>query len=106
MRDMSREVSAFFDDRYPGHARRVSSAVELPDGWVLAFSFESLRDNRGGAYTRYYATRVRTEVVLGGQRPNTANHLEQAYRTVPEAQTWIRRWFEQLRRDAESEDDL
>lgn len=94
MKDMSRELSAFFDYRYRNHARRISSAVELPNGWVLAESFERYRDNRGGAYTVYYATCVKNSVLLGEERAHSANHQEVAYRTYPQAHQKVQEWFE------------
>lgn len=100
MDDTRRELSAFFDSRYPRHDRRISQAVELPGGWVLAESFERVRDNRGGAYTRYYATQVHMEVLRGERRANTTNHRERDFRTSPEARQTIARWYNQLRRAA------
>lgn len=94
MSDMSQELSAFFDERYGNHARRISSAVELPNGWVLALSFERRRDNRGGAYTSYYATMIRSTVLLGEERAHTANHHEREYPTHPQANAKIQVWFE------------
>lgn len=94
MNDMSRELSAFFDDRYANHARRTSSAVELPNGWVLAESFERYRDNRGGAYTVYYATCVKHRVLLGEERAHSDNHQEIPYRTYPQAHQKVQAWFE------------
>lgn len=94
MDDMSRELSAFFDGRYQRHARRISSAVELPNRWVLALSFERVRDNRGGAYTRYYATRVKSRVLFGQEQAHTGNHHEIEYPTYPRARAQIERWFD------------
>jgi hypothetical protein len=94
MRDISRELSAFFDDRYPNNARRISSAVELPNNWVLAESFERRRDNRGGAYTSYYATRVKSRVLVGEERAHTGNHYELEYPTHPRAQAQLQSWFD------------
>lgn len=94
MQDVDRELSAFFDDRYPGHARSISSASELPNEWVLALSFERVRDNRGGASTVYYATCVKSRVLLGEERANSGNHQEIAYRTYPKAHQRIQTWFE------------
>lgn len=94
MADMRRELSAFFNDRYPKNARQISQAVELPNGWVLAESFERRRDNRGGVYTSYYATMVKSRVLLGEEGAHTANHYESEYPSHPRAQSRIQSWFE------------
>lgn len=97
MSDMSRELSAFFDERYPGHERRISSAVQLPNGWVLAISFERARDNRGGARTVFYATRVKSTVLTGQERAHSRNHRERALPDYPRAKDQIQRWYKALR---------
>lgn len=97
MSDMSRELSAFFDQRYPKHARQISQAVKLPNGWVLAESFERRRDNRGGAYTIYYATRVKSKVLLGHETANTGNHREIARPEYPEVKQQVERWYKAFR---------
>ncbi|WP_047865416.1 hypothetical protein [Rubrobacter aplysinae] len=99
MQDVSRELSAFFDDRYPGHARTISTAVELPNGWVLAMSFERVRDNRGGAHTVYYATRVKNRVLLGEERAHSGNHREVARPDYPRAAQQIEKWYRALRKE-------
>lgn len=101
MSDISRELSAFFDERYPRHARQISSAVMLPNGWVLALSFEQRRDNRGGARTVYYATRIKSRVLLGEERANSDNHREIARPDYPRAKQRIERWFKALREEIE-----
>lgn len=101
MQDMRRELSAFFDDRYPGHSRRISSAVQLPNGWVLALSFEHVRDNRGGAYTRYYATRVKGTVVLGAEQARSETHRDRTFPDYRKAQAQIERWYRAFHEEAE-----
>lgn len=97
MSDMSRELSAFFDERYPRHERRISSAVQLPNGWVLAMSFERIRDNRGGAQTVYYATRVKNTVLIGQERAHSKNHRDRALPDYPRAKAQIQRWYKDFR---------
>lgn len=99
MRDMSRELSAFFKERYPNSAREISRAVELPDGWVLAVSFERVRDDRGGARTIYYATRVKSRVLLSQERAHTGNHREIARPDYPRAAQQIEQWYRALREE-------
>lgn len=103
MKDMGRELSAFFAERYPDSSRRISQAVELPDGWVLAISFERVRDNRSGVRTVYYATRVKSRVLLGEERAHSGNHREIARPDYLRAVQQIERWYKASREDAEEE---
>jgi hypothetical protein len=66
---------------------------------VLAVSFERVRDNRGGARTTYYATRVKSRVLLGQERANTRNHEDVAFPDYPRTQQRLERWFRALRKE-------
>lgn len=99
MKDVQRELSAFFNDRYPNNDREISKAVELPNGWVLALTFERIRDNRGGASTIYYATRVKDRVLLGEERANSENHRDIARPDYPRAMQQIEQWYKTLRKE-------